>query len=90
MLRGSNPTPCDTSMGCPKGHYDEPKSLSARNAMAFIHYQECKATGSFPEDPVVRKNARLIRMVEDGAEKREHYRQLEGIGGIVSLMGGRK
>lgn len=89
-MRGDSPVPCDTAMGCPKGHYNDQKSLSARNAMAFIHYQECRATGIFPNDPVVRKNARLIRMVEDGAEKREHYKQLEGLGGLVSLIGGRK
>ena len=34
------------------------------NVRTYIHYQECKAVGSFPDDPIVRKNASIIRMLE--------------------------
>lgn len=36
--------------------------------MAYRHYLECKATGHFPDDPIVRQNAGTIRMIEDVTE----------------------
>jgi len=35
----------------------------------YRHYRECKAVGSFPDDPVVRRNAAAIRDVEEVAEQ---------------------
>lgn len=40
--------------------------LTDRNWEAYSHYLECKAVGSFPDDPIVRRNAAIIRSVEDG------------------------
>lgn len=80
--------PCDTSMGCPKGHYDQPKSLSERNQMAYQHYRECKAVNQFPEDYVVRRNAGLIAEVEDITDRAEQYNQMSRFGGLASLFGG--
>ena len=39
--------------------------MSPWNELAYTHYLECKAVGSFPDDPIVRRNASLIRSVED-------------------------
>lgn len=65
-------TPC---AWCPKivpGDPPEPASaqeLTARNRSAYLHYLECKATGQFPADAIARRNAALIKRVEDDAEE---------------------
>lgn len=46
--------------GCPKGSPENEKGLSPKNKRALNHYLECRATGQFPDDPIVRRNARLI------------------------------
>ena len=63
------PTPC---WHCPKIPEDAPArtaayatDLTERNQAAYLHYLACKAVGRFPEDDIVRRNARLIRAAED-------------------------
>lgn len=62
------PTPCHK---CPKIPKDSPKErkyayeISSKNLQAYFHYLECRAVGSFPEDPIVRRNATIIRGVQD-------------------------
>lgn len=63
---------------CPAGHYDAPRRLSAKNRMAFSHWQGCEAAGEFPDDEIVRRNARVIREVVDG-----HERMVGGRTGLV-------
>lgn len=58
-------TPCRYSTGCPKGTPENQKALSKKNMKAYQHYQECRATGQFPDDPIVRRNAAIIRQVEE-------------------------
>lgn len=65
------PTPCRTKQGCPKGTPENQKSLTRKNQIAWEHYQRCKATGRFPDDPIVARNAAIISAVERAAaEKR--------------------
>lgn len=45
---------------CPKGSPENPKTLSAKNRMAYRHFLQCEAAG-FPDDPIVRRNAEVIR-----------------------------
>lgn len=59
-----DPTPC---WKCPKIPADEPiklstsaVELSAKNRKAYWHYQQCKAVGRFPDDPIVARNAAII------------------------------
>lgn len=54
---------CQTPEGCPKGTPDAPKSLSPKNEQALRHYLECQAVGHFPDDAIVKRNARIIREV---------------------------
>lgn len=54
---------CETATGCPKGHHTKPITLSEKNRQAWIHFQECDATGVFPNDPMVAHNANIIRDV---------------------------
>lgn len=58
--------PCRyAARGCPKGTPEAQKSLSGKNVAAYYHYLECKAVGDFPKDAIVRRNAGIIRQVED-------------------------
>jgi hypothetical protein len=60
----SCPPPCETKKGCPAGHHEKPVRLTPENREAYEHYQECKATGKFPDDPVVMRNAAIIAQAE--------------------------
>ena len=68
------PTPCRFCPKIPKGQEPKPENaveLTMRNWQAYQHYLECKAVGAFPDDPIVRRNAMLIRQVEDSARRME-------------------
>lgn len=70
----SCPPPCRTAKGCPKGTPEESRALTEQNWAAYQHYLECKATGSFPDDAIVRQNAALIRRVEEIVEQGRQLR----------------
>lgn len=70
------PTPCFVCPKIPSGMPATPETgmkfeLSLQNWLAWRHYCECQATGDFPKDgdgeldPVVKRNAGVIRMVEE-------------------------
>ena len=63
-------TPCHK---CPKGREDgQPhpeKDLTDASWQAYQHYRECQAVGQFPDDPLVRRDAALIRSAEQMAEQ---------------------
>ncbi len=63
--------------GCPKGTPENPRGLSAANQAAWRFDRECRAAGSFPDDPLVRRNAAIIRQVEEEYEchQRTAFRQ---------------
>lgn len=61
--------PCRTAAKCPKGTPEKPKSLNLVNLQAYTHYKECRAVGQFPDDGIVRQNARIIRGVEDAHDR---------------------
>lgn len=63
------PVPCETQMPCPRGHYSNPTGLTAKNAHAFRHYRRCLATGSFPDDMIVQRNAAVIRKAINDAQR---------------------
>ena len=76
-----NPPLCKTPEGCPKGTPEKPNTLTLRNRKAYIHYLECKAVNDFPDDPIVRMNARLIQGVLDQANEQKRINEL------ITLMG---
>jgi hypothetical protein len=68
---GTRP-PCRIAgLGCPKGTPENQKGLSAANQAAWRHNHECRATGNFPDDPIVRRNAALIAEVERAHSRRQ-------------------
>lgn len=86
--KGTKP-PCRMHIGCPKGTPEDQKSLSPKNRAAWRHYQECRAVGSFPDDPIVRRNAAIIRAVEDtieGIKQDLTMARLGALGPFVQLM----
>ena len=50
---------------CAKISPDSAAGLTEQNQAAYDHYRECRAVGQFPDDPIVRQNARVIRDLED-------------------------
>ncbi len=60
--------PCRHGDHCPKGSPEAGRELSEKNQKAYSHYQECSATGQFPDDPIVRRNAGIIAAVEKQLE----------------------
>lgn len=72
------PPPCHY---CPKQPADVPADqrsphtaveLSDKNWQAWQHYRECQATGRFPDDPIVRRNAALIAAAEKVSDQFYH------------------
>lgn len=61
---------------CKKGSPDAAKTLTPRNWQAYEHYLECKATGHFPDDDIVRRNARIISEIEKAVEKYERGQEM--------------
>lgn len=69
---------CQTHEGCPKGTPDNQKSLSPKNRLAWTSYQEWKAVGEFPDDPIVRRNADIIQKAIRTADGLRANRQRHG------------
>jgi hypothetical protein len=63
--------PCETNAGCPKGHWLEPKGFTPASRLAYEFFCECRATGDFPRDPIVRKLAAAIDNAERIADRIE-------------------
>lgn len=53
-------TPICRVEGCPNGTPERPLSLSEKNRKALAFHLECSAVGCWPDDSIVRRNARLI------------------------------
>lgn len=83
--KGTTP-PCRGGKGCPKGTPENSNALSPKNEEAYQHYLECRAVGQFPDDMIVKKNAKRIRMIEDWV----HEQQLANgvnLAGLRAMIG---
>jgi hypothetical protein len=81
-MRRIGPTPCRTRKGCPKGTPEDSRELTRQNTSTYRHYLDCKATGLFPDDPVVRRNAGIIREIEDAIDRNDRESMIEALGGV--------
>ena len=74
------PTPCFKCPKIPQGvervatNAIEP---SDRSWQAYQHYRECRAVGAFPNDAICRRNAAIIRAVEDSYERSDLRRLID-------------
>lgn len=85
------PTPCHQCPKIPSGV--EPSPLNAiemtdQNWQAYTHYLECKAIGRFPDDPIVRRNAAIIRRLEDAVAQTALTARLDGLTRVMMRVGG--
>lgn len=87
------PTPC---YKCPKFGGDvspsertpengATRTLSEKNSQVVRHYLECRAVGQFPDDPLVRRHAMLLRSVEDAEADRRQRDVVEAVMAVVTL-----
>lgn len=85
VINVTGDTPCHVCPKIPAGvSTDAPSAelrrhaveMSERNRKAFRHYLECKAVGQFPDDAIVRRNAAVIRWIEDEFQRRPIERLL--------------
>lgn len=73
---GHLPTPCKTDVGCPKGSPDAGIALSKRNHKAVAFHRRCEAVGRWPADPIVERNAAIIKSAD--AEADDILRERDG------------
>ena len=64
------------------------QDLTPANRAALAFYRRCRATGRFPDDPLVAWYAGLIREVEDDAAREERDARTAAI--VTALMQGRR
>jgi hypothetical protein len=50
-------------------------TLNPQNQLVWKHFCECEAVGYFPDDPLVRRHAGIIRQIKD-AHARASQQQL--------------
>lgn len=83
--RGRIPVPCDQpEVGCPKGHYTRPKSLTAQNYQAYRFHQMHRAAGQpLPDDETMMINAAII----DNAERQCRDVQRQELVGLIRVAG---
>lgn len=68
---------------CPKVSPDSGLALSDKHVITYNHYLECRAVGQFPDDAVVRRNARVIYVAEREAQEAKEYRRLALLFGAI-------
>lgn len=62
--------------------------LSPENVMCLVHYKQCRATGRWPEDERVMRNAALIREVEDAIDAARAAVPQKLLSVLGSVLGG--
>lgn len=81
------PTPCARCPKIPPGAAPKPENaveLSPELAECIRFYRECKAVGSFPDDPLVRAAAVAVAAADDDVQRADSRRLL------TRLLGGQQ
>ncbi len=88
------PTPCFKCPKIPHGMAPDRQNaveLTDRNFAAYVHYLECRAVDDWPKDasgkvdPIVRRNARILRAIQDEADQKPLHKLIA----LVSLGNGK-
>jgi hypothetical protein len=58
---------CDIEGACPVGHHSKRNSFSPKNKLAYQFHQQCASSENWPDDPIVKQNAELIRRAQNEA-----------------------
>ncbi len=76
--------PCSTGpSACAKVTPESGVELNERNRNAYLHYLECRAVSDFPDDPLVRFHAAIIRSIEDESDRAERRTSNVMLQGLV-------
>jgi len=77
--------PCVQEPGiCPKGKPGE-SDLTDQNERVWQHFRQCRATGEFPDDGIVKRHAAILEPIVAGAERRRQSNELVvGLGKIFA------
>lgn len=84
---GSKP-PCLSGVECFKGVVGETRELNDKNRLAYEHYLRCKATGHFPDDPIVARNAAIIGEVESAIHEGRERATAKSMAMMTRILGG--
>lgn len=79
------PAPCRQPAGCPKGTAENPIVLWPRHYATLAHYDQCKAVGKWPDDPIVLRNAAIIHAIEEAIAVRTQATNQQI---MLSMIGG--
>lgn len=82
------PVPCETSRGCPKGTPENPIELSAENWDAYLHHAECRAVQTWPDDPIVRRNATAIEETLTAINRNEQRETNQLLAAVLRIRHG--
>lgn len=99
VLRGNagDKTPCHKCAKVPEfakvAHAHDPEELrrsavelTDRNRTAYRFYRECRAVSSFPDDPIVRWVAAIVREVEDDRDRRPVRELASAVESLVAIL----
>ena len=67
-------------------HRNNAQELSERNRKAYQHWQECRAVGKFPDDPIVRRNAAIFQRLHDEYNRDMIRKPLNDLVSIIPLL----
>lgn len=84
--------PCGSCPKIPEGAAPIPESaieLSQKNLRAYWHGEECRATGVWPDDPIIRRNAAILMRVREFCEtfRRDRTTLLASLAARSSVKG---
>ena len=71
--------------GCKKGHYNNPKTLSMRNEMAYQHFRKCKLQGQWPDDLSLERGVLLNQLEEMYRDERHQLVQLQFLQSVTAV-----
>lgn len=78
----NQPAPCFFGDDkCPKVKPFSGIELTEAHWKTYTHYLECKATGQFPDDAIVKRNAAAIARAEQRFERKQQYEQMMAMAG---------
>lgn len=61
-------------------------NLSPQNTAVLEHYLTCKAVGVFPDDPIVRRHARILREMEDRRDRDDLFFRFDQVLSVLGVM----
>lgn len=74
--RGGGKPPCETLVGCAKGHHQNPKGLTPRERVIRQHLEDLRAVNRLPADAAVARLAAVLDESERACDRHEQQNTL--------------